>query len=324
MRTSLLFVATLSLVACVTEDDGVVDVAQELAGTPDELAMVRFLNDPLTTATLLDDQVPLDRRAADNLIAHRDGADRRFGTADDDRFDTAAEVDDVKYVGVTALDALVAFARAGAWVQDDELFGTFDGVAFDVASARAAVDLANDATEASLKADVKLDTRAAHNVVLARPIDNMEELAAVAYVGPAMMGRIHAFVAAPASCSDATLLTELRGAADGMWLTSESDYPVEAVSWAGQAAAGGSASDFVRLLGLPAGTPVRVSTLDHMIERLGYSNEEPKVAALRALLAAKLSQIVVYEVGTIQVHDYIVGRTACGGLAGVTSISIET
>jgi hypothetical protein len=61
-----------------------------------------------------------------------------------------------------------------------------------------------------------------------------------------------------------------------------------------------------------------------MMERLGYSNEQDKVDALRAVLAQHLTQIVVYEVGTIQVHDYIVGVTACGGLVGVTSISIET
>src|SRR5688500_15685744 len=43
MRTAVLFVATLSLAACVAEDPS--EVSQEVAGTPDELALLRFLAD---------------------------------------------------------------------------------------------------------------------------------------------------------------------------------------------------------------------------------------------------------------------------------------
>jgi hypothetical protein len=109
-----------------------------------------------------------------------------------------------------------------------------------------------------------------------------------------------------------------------MWLTSESDYRLEVAAWSGKASSGGSAAAFVALLGLPATTPVRVGSLDHMFERLASNNDAAQTAALRALLEQRLTHIVVYEVGTIQVHDYIIGVTACGGLAGVTSISIET
>lgn len=313
MRQPLILAAILSLGACVADDDAT-SVSQEVAGTPDELALLRFLNDPSTTLTVLDDQVPLDRRAATNLIAHREH----------DPFDTAAEVDAVAYVGPSAMDALLDYALAGGWVHDDEVFGTFDGVAFTVAEARAAVTLADTASAATLHDAVGLDPRAVDSIVAARPITTMSQLSGLYYVGPSMMGRIRTYVKTPTSCGDDALVGQLRTAIDGMWLTSESDYPVEVASWSGKASSGASASAFIALLGLPPGTTVRVNTIDWLMERLGYSNEPEKVEALRVLLAANLTQIVVYEVGEIQVHDYLVGVTACGGLVGITSISIET
>jgi hypothetical protein len=313
MRTAVLFAATLSLAACVAEDPS--EISQAVAGTPDELALLRFLADPSTTVAVLDEQVPLDRRAALNLIAHRDGGDP---------FDSAAEVDAVAYVGPAAMDALVAYAIAGDWVSEDEIFGTFDGVAFTVSEARAAVDLANQATEAELRGEVGLDSRAARNIIAARPVPAMSALAAVPYVGPAMMGRIHAHVAMPPACSDDALVARIDAATDGLWLLSESDYPLDPVSWPGQGAAAASPEAMLQLLGLAPGTVINVETFDRMIERLGYSNDETRVAELRALMEANLTGLVFYEVGEIQVHAYVVGVTACGGLAGFTSISIET
>ncbi|MCB9562873.1 MAG: hypothetical protein H6709_11750 [Kofleriaceae bacterium] len=325
MRSAVAFVATLSLAAaaCVAGDDDAAEVTQAVAGTPDELAVLRFLDDASTTVAVLDDDVPLDRRAAVNLIAHRDGPDGVFGTADDDRFDDLAEVDDVAYVGASALQHLVDFARAGAWVRDGELFGTFDGVPFTVAEARAAITLVDTASAATLHDAVGLDRRAVDSIVAARPVLAMATLSDLYYVGTSMLTRIKRYVA-PAACSDDAVVADLTAASAGMWLTSESDYPLEVVAWPGDAAAGASPAAMLELLGLPATTSVLVGSLDHMIERLGYSNDEAQVAALRAALEHGLTQIVVYEVGLIQVHDYIVGVTACGGLVGVTSISIET
>jgi hypothetical protein len=243
MRHSILFATalSLSLVAGCTDDDlAATDLA--VAGTPDELALLRFVNDASTTVDVLDVQVMLDSRAAKNIIAHRDGGDR---------FDSIDEVDAIAYVGPAALDKLVAFARAGGWVHDDELFGTFDGVSFTVAEARAAITLVNTATDATLRDTVKLDSRAVRSIVDARPVLTMAELADLYYVGNAMMTRIRTI-------------------------------------------------------------------------RLGYSNESVPVEALRRYLVENLTDIRVYEVGLIQVHDYIVGVSRCGGLVGVTAISIET
>lgn len=69
---------------------------------------------------LLDDEVPLDRRAALAIVAHRNGADGAPGTADDDLFDDLAELDAVAWVGPVAFDALLAYVHAHDLVDDGE------------------------------------------------------------------------------------------------------------------------------------------------------------------------------------------------------------
>jgi phosphatidylserine/phosphatidylglycerophosphate/cardiolipin synthase-like enzyme len=68
--------------------------------------VVALLNDPETTLAELRG-ANVHSRAAKNLIAHRDGGDRTYGTDDDDPFDGIDEVDAVPYVGAAALRALV-------------------------------------------------------------------------------------------------------------------------------------------------------------------------------------------------------------------------
>jgi hypothetical protein len=327
MRNAVLFVATLSLfaTAACTQEDEQSDVAQEVAGTPDELALLRFLNDATTTVSVLDDQVPLDSRAAKNIVAHRAGPDGLIATLDDNLFDSAAEVDAVPYVGPSAMDAMLDFALAGGWVHDDEVFGTFDGVAFTMAEARAAVDLVNTDSADTLKNTLKLDSRAVNSIVAARPILTMAQLEGLYYVGPSAMTKIHsAVIPAPTCTDDAALISQLTTSINGMWLTSESDYPLALVSYPGQGPASGSASTFLALIGQPAGTHVVVNTIDWLFTRLGYSNDQAQVDALRAFVTANLRNVVVYEVGLIQVHDYVVGVTPCGGVLGFTAVSIET
>lgn len=69
--------------------------------------LVAWLNDPALTADLLK-AAPVHSRAAKNLVAHRDGLDALPGTADDDPFDDADEVDDVSWVGKKAFEQLTA------------------------------------------------------------------------------------------------------------------------------------------------------------------------------------------------------------------------
>lgn len=66
----------------------------------------------------LDDDVPLSARAAKNIVTHRAGADGFDGTADDNPFDDASELDAIAYVGPVAFAALIDYARGAGWVAD--------------------------------------------------------------------------------------------------------------------------------------------------------------------------------------------------------------
>lgn len=118
---------TLSLVALATAlgcaDPGVeVETDEENAsfgggGKADHLfsaceksEVLKLLNESTSTADHLV-SLGMNRRAANNVWAHRLGADGQLGTADDDIFDDFDEFDDVPYVGTAtlgqAVDAIV-------------------------------------------------------------------------------------------------------------------------------------------------------------------------------------------------------------------------
>ena len=85
-------------------------------GTPEGVGLVEFINDEATTFEVLDITVGLDRRAAGNLIAHRDGGDRAWGTTDDDIYNTVDEIDAVRFVGPRTIDRMVGYAAKSGWV----------------------------------------------------------------------------------------------------------------------------------------------------------------------------------------------------------------
>ncbi|MGE0784181.1 MAG: nuclease A inhibitor family protein [Sandaracinaceae bacterium] len=314
-------VALVLLGACAADVDDDAAMVEALRFTPEEVGVTRLLNAPTTTFELLDQSVPLDSRAARNLIAHRDGADGLFGTRDDDPFDDLAEVDAVSYVGTLAIDRLIAYAASHGLVPGpDDVLGTFDSVAFTVAEAQRALDVVNTASSATLRESVPLDSRAVTSIMAARPIDTMGELAALYYVGTAAMTRIKAYSAPPVMGSCESLSSQIGTAAAGMWFTSESDYPLTAVTFATPQ----TTSTILPTLGLPPSTPVETQTVDRFFTQLGYSNDEAAVAALRTLLESDLRDIRVIRVGRIQIQVYVIGTTTCGGAAGFSTVSIET
>lgn len=163
----------------------------ELAGdTAEALTLLEFLNDTGTTFEILDEQVGLDSRAAENLIAHRDGADLLAGTGDDDYFDTMDEVDAISWVGPVAVETLTQYVTAQGWVYYST--GTFEGVVFNTSQVTLALDLVNYASFLTLDVDASLDSRAAENIIAARPIISMRQLSEIAYVGPSALERIRA------------------------------------------------------------------------------------------------------------------------------------
>lgn len=155
-----------------------------LDGTPEAVGVLAFLNDVTTDVPVLDLTVGLDVRAARNLVAHRDGADRVFGTGDDDPFGGIDEVDAVRQVGPATLDTLFSWVAANGWIPEgDAVLGTWDGVTFTVDQAEATLDRANSATFEELDVDLALDRRAADSIVAAQPIPSVFVLSELPWVG---------------------------------------------------------------------------------------------------------------------------------------------
>lgn len=160
--------------------------------SPEASAVLAFVNDGGATAGFLDAVVELDSRAARGIAEHRDGTDGAAGTSDDDRFESISELDAISWVGPVALSKLIDFANREGWIAAQP--GIFEGVRFDASEVTAALDLVNNAPLALLDVDAKLDARAAQNIVAARPIQSVSDLAAIAWVGPSAMSKIHGFL----------------------------------------------------------------------------------------------------------------------------------
>ena len=95
-------------------------------GSPEALGVLKLVN--TADFATLDDDVRLDRRAATNIVDHRQGPDGIDGTEDDDLFDDLSELDAVKFVGKRAFARLLAYAEANGFFPEPE-----EPVAFDPA-----------------------------------------------------------------------------------------------------------------------------------------------------------------------------------------------
>lgn len=172
--------------------DGALDALVD--GTPEAIGVLRLLASPETTLAVLDDEAGLDRRAAQNLIAHRDGPDRLYEEgapgSDDDVFDSVAEVDAVAWVGPSTLQRLLDFALQNDFVPGGgQRLGTWDGVEFTVAQAQATLAFVNAASEDDLYAVLR-DPRPVRSIEAARPLASVQQLSLLYYVGRTMLERL--------------------------------------------------------------------------------------------------------------------------------------
>lgn len=214
VKTSLT-IATLALTmmcsSCGESDDvDPIDGGFSQALTSlEEDGVLRFVNDCPTSLSVLDDDAALDARAATRIVSHRDGVDAICGTSDDVLFSTMADLDDVPWVGNSALSKLLAHATSLGYVTEDGegVAGEYDGVSFSQAEANGVLAIANGASLEILDIDIGLDARAAQAIVSSRPFTasslgaNMQELAAASYVGTSALQRLKSFVAPWERCS---------------------------------------------------------------------------------------------------------------------------
>lgn len=112
LATTLLLVAACgqgSFGSDIARHDDYVSGKADAYGACESTRALAFVNDPATTAEVLKG-VGVRSRARRNILTHRDGPDGVAGTADDDLFDTLAELDAIRYVGPATLQKIV---RAG-------------------------------------------------------------------------------------------------------------------------------------------------------------------------------------------------------------------
>jgi Nuclease A inhibitor-like protein len=115
---------------------------------------------------------------------------------------------------------------------------------------------------------------------------------------------------------DAQILAELKEVSAGLFVMSESDYPFEMIQWDGQISL---APEYLRRIsGKPDDAPVLDSDLD------SFLGAHEQFGNIITVLKDNLTDIKVYQVGTISIPVYIVGRSAEGNWLGLSTRLIQT
>jgi DNA uptake protein ComE-like DNA-binding protein len=156
----------------------------------DAARVLAFVNYPGTDVAVLDEQVGLDSRAAQNIVTRRDGADGVTPSADDVPFATLADLDAISYVGDAALQKLQAYSLANPAPAGE----TVEGVSFAGWESQAVVYGVNLSSPTDL--DALLDSRAVAGLVARRPFTSVTAMGPVSYVGASALEKLR--VEAPA------------------------------------------------------------------------------------------------------------------------------
>ena len=152
--------------------------------TEDAARVLALVNHPATDFVLLDDIVRLDSRAARNIVDRRNGSDGIVLTEDDGPFLRLAELDAVAYVGDTAFQRLLAYAKSNP----SSVSESVENVEFSDWQSEAVVWGVNNADLAEL--DALLDARAARSLLEGVPYDSVTEMGARSWVGPRAMDQL--------------------------------------------------------------------------------------------------------------------------------------
>lgn len=152
----------------------------------DEAAVLALVGYPGVDVEVLRDEVGLDARTAAAIVGWRNGLDGETPTDDDRRFESVAELVTVAGLVEGDLVALAAYAEA----HPAPVPATVEGVELLGWQAEAVVWGVNHSDPAAL--DGILDARAATGLLSARPFAGIDELGAVAFVGPTALAALRA------------------------------------------------------------------------------------------------------------------------------------
>ena len=246
----------------------------------------------------------------------------------------------IAYVGATALGQLRAQAPAWWAVEHGSgtLAGTFDGVAFDETTAEVAIQIANEATSAQLTRPRRAAPQAAA-LIGNRAYSTLASVAGVGGIGTATMKALHAYAASGPFCAAPTdCVTPFDSAVaphlPDLLFMSESDRPLDIVSFPGAGTAPPTAASLVALVHPEAGSTTETRDPNNFyvdFEPASATADPNAAAAVQAAIAAQLTDVVYIAIippkggpNQAEVDVYLVGRTACGDLVGLHAISIET
>ncbi|BAY18131.1 sugar-non-specific nuclease inhibitor NuiA homolog [Anabaenopsis circularis NIES-21] len=125
----------------------------------------------------------------------------------------------------------------------------------------------------------------------------------------------------------------LKQTSHGLLMMSESEYPFDVVFWTGQAQEPLTNEKLLQLTSHPRETPMEIVDLDYFFRNCAedkkwhdeiQKQDVQKFQAMLKTLKDNLTDIQVYRLGMINIDVYIIGKTASGDLAGISTKVVET
>ena len=179
---SVLMLLAASVTGCegVELDDWATQPYEAATGNPETACLLHFVNDPSIGVVYLDDDARLDRRAAKNLILHRDGRDRVSGTGDDNLFNNLSELRHIKWVGDSAIGKLKDHSDDWCMNTPSLPLGDFGGVSFSVYEGRQALRWLNRAEIGLMESELGLSLEVAEALQKVTPLRSLGQLTMIA------------------------------------------------------------------------------------------------------------------------------------------------
>ena len=124
---------------------------------------------------------------------------------------------------------------------------------------------------------------------------------------------------------------QLKKASEGLLWMSESEYPFEVFLWEEKAPV--TPEKVILSTGHSSGILIQTTTVDEFFrwacsEEDWHEEEEKatvsKFKTLVDIIKSSLSNLQVYQLGTVEIDVYIVGTTPEGNLAGLSTKVVET
>ncbi|RCJ27276.1 nuclease [Nostoc sp. ATCC 43529] len=132
--------------------------------------------------------------------------------------------------------------------------------------------------------------------------------------------------------TNSQILDQLRTAADGLLMMSESEYPFEAFLWS-DVATPTTPQKVVQQTGHSQDTPIKIVGVEDFFQvattEEDWHEEEEKTTVKRfqtlvQTLKENLSNLQVYRLGEIEIDVYVIGQTPSGDSIGLSTKVVET